>query len=162
VAVVIDFLLLLVASLAILAFALGQRNEASAPANPPAAAESAMNPGSAPTGGTTPGESQSPKQEIHWLSLEDALACHAETPGRPVLVFHTANDCGPCRRLSQNVFADPRVARLLNERFYAAITINEPGRVPRLDVYRSGSLPLRDVRPFFTADRFLHWLERLL
>ena len=53
---------------------------------------------------------------VAWRSLEAGEA-EASASGRPILYDVGAEWCAPCKTLDRQVFADPEVAALVNERF---------------------------------------------
>ena len=57
------------------------------------------------------------KEKIHWISFEEAEKLNKEKP-LPILVDIYTDWCGWCKVMDKNTFADPEVARILNEKFY--------------------------------------------
>ncbi len=57
-------------------------------------------------------------QEIHWLSMEEALEAQAKKPKKIFMDVYTSW-CGPCRMLEAKTFKNPDVAKYINEHFYA-------------------------------------------
>jgi thiol:disulfide interchange protein DsbD len=58
-----------------------------------------------------------PKLELTWRHSEPEAVAAAKASGRPLLIDFTAEWCLPCKELEVNIFADPRVAQLMQERF---------------------------------------------
>ncbi len=56
--------------------------------------------------------------EIHWMSLDEALAAQKVKPKKIMMDAYT-NWCGPCKMLDRNTFHDPNVVQYVNEHFYA-------------------------------------------
>lgn len=91
---------------------------------------------------------------VRWTSAEVPTGA---VPGQPVLYYFSAEWCRPCRRLQQEVFADPDAAKVLNEKFLCvrvdaeddtekAQTLRQKYQIdglPTLIVSRAGGDPLR-------------------
>ena len=70
---------------------------------------------------TTPKKVSKPTvddKEIHWMSIEEALAKQKEEPKKIFLDAYT-KWCGPCKMLDRNTFHDKNVVKYVNEHFYA-------------------------------------------
>ena len=52
--------------------------------------------------------------EINWLDYEDA---RAQNSSKPIFVFGEMKFCSTCQAMKAEVFSQPAVAKLLNERF---------------------------------------------
>lgn len=67
---------------------------------------------------------------IRWVTPEEGLRLATAT-GRPMMLDFTADWCGPCHMLDEQVFRDPSIAREVNERFIAVRVVDrkrEEGR----------------------------------
>lgn len=54
---------------------------------------------------------------VQWMTLEEALQ-KSKTEKRPVFIDVYTDWCGWCKVMDKNTFNDPKVSRLLNEKFY--------------------------------------------
>ena len=70
---------------------------------------------------------------VHWVSIEEG-ARMAATSNQPIMLFFTAEWCGPCHMLEGEVFSNADVARDINERVVAVRVLDrkrEEGRNPQ-------------------------------
>jgi len=61
---------------------------------------------------------QNEKQEINWVSFEEAVELNKTTP-KPIIVDIYATWCGPCKRLNKVTFKNKVIVEYINENFYA-------------------------------------------
>ena len=57
-------------------------------------------------------------KEIHWMSLEEAVAAQQKNPKKIFMDAHT-KWCGPCKLLDKKTFHNPDVVKYMNENYYA-------------------------------------------
>jgi len=104
------------------------------------------------------------------LSLRAGAAESAAT-GKPVLVFATADWCGPCQAFKRSTLVDPRVEELIRRRFVpvylnidleqdAAATLNIRA-IPASIILRDGA-PSAKLEGGAPTDKYLAWLESAL
>lgn len=56
--------------------------------------------------------------EIHWLTWDEAIKANEKSKKKFFIDFYT-DWCGWCKRMDKSTFADPAVAKYVNENFYA-------------------------------------------
>jgi thioredoxin-related protein len=54
---------------------------------------------------------------VKWLTLEEAMK-KAQTDKRPIFIDVYTDWCGWCKVMDKETFSDPKVAELLNDKFY--------------------------------------------
>lgn len=57
-------------------------------------------------------------QEIHWVSLKQAIELQKKSPKKIMIDVYT-NWCGPCKMLDKNTFHNPDVVKYVNDNYYA-------------------------------------------
>ena len=91
---------------------------------------------------------KSPTDLIRWVPIENAARL-AEMTQKPILYEFSAEWCGPCHQMEDEVFRDSKLAALINEKFIPVKVVDrqrETGRNPpevaRLEAqYRVGAFP---------------------
>lgn len=58
-----------------------------------------------------------PQGEVQWLTLEEAVE-KSKTEKRKIFVDVYTDWCGWCKVMDKNTFSEPKVAKILNEKFY--------------------------------------------
>ena len=61
---------------------------------------------------------QEKQETIHWMSFEEAVERCANEPKMVFIDVYT-DWCGWCKRMDQSTFANPVIAKYMNEHFYA-------------------------------------------
>jgi uncharacterized protein YyaL (SSP411 family) len=98
-----------------------------------------------------------PPERVAWRSdLPGALA-EARTANKPVLLYFTAQWCGPCQYMRRNVFTDAGVAAAMRER-YIPVRVDHDQRQDLIARYQVATIPWfavldPDGRPVRLLDR---------
>lgn len=58
-----------------------------------------------------------PADEVKWLTFEEAME-KSKTEKRKIFIDVYTDWCGWCKVMDKNTFSEPKVAKLLNEKFY--------------------------------------------
>jgi thioredoxin-related protein len=58
------------------------------------------------------------EESVKWMSFEQAVEL-SKTEKRKIFIDVYTDWCGWCKVMDKNTFSDPKVAKLLNEKFYA-------------------------------------------
>lgn len=58
------------------------------------------------------------QEKIQWMDFEEAVSACAKNPKKIFVDVYT-DWCGWCKRMDQTTFADPAVAKYMNENYYA-------------------------------------------
>ena len=66
----------------------------------------------------TSGIPKASEGSVNWMTFEEALL-KSKTEKRPVFIDVYTDWCGWCKVMDKNTFNDPKVSKLLNEKFYA-------------------------------------------
>ncbi len=69
-----------------------------------------------------------PKENIKWLTMEEAAAKIKSEP-RKVLIDVYTDWCGWCKKMDKSTFSDPTVAAYINKNYYA-VKLNAESKAP--------------------------------
>lgn len=65
-----------------------------------------------------PSKTATEPETINWLTLEEAQALSEKEPRKIIMDVYT-DWCGWCKKMDKTTFADEKVAKFVNEHFYA-------------------------------------------
>ncbi|WP_165698857.1 thioredoxin family protein [Bremerella volcania] len=85
--------------------------------------------------------------DVDYPALLPSVFDRARSAGKPVVLYFGASWCVPCRRMSQETFADPTVKSLLDRCIFEKIDADERADLSK----QAGARALPDVR-FVSAD----------
>jgi len=57
-------------------------------------------------------------EAIHWITFQKAVELAQKKPKHIIIDVYTSW-CGPCKMMSKNTFENPKIAKYINERYYA-------------------------------------------
>ncbi len=66
------------------------------------------------------------QEKVNWLGFEEAIKLNKENP-KPILLDVYADWCGYCKKMDRDTYANPTIAKYINENFYA-IKMNGEGK----------------------------------
>lgn len=104
------------------------------------------------------------------MTVEQAISRGTES-GKPVLIYATADWCGPCQRFKKGPLSDAKVASFITQNFEAVyLDVDhhpdlasklEVETIPAMRVLRPGKPPVK-LNEYMEADRLVAWLESTL
>jgi len=87
-------------------------------------------------------QSYTPSNNIQWVRDFDAARQTAETMDRPMLLYFTADWCGPCKQMHRNVWPKQDVERLVNGQTVPVyLDIDDPAVEPIAMRYQVNAIP---------------------
>ncbi len=95
--------------------------------------------------------------EIHWMSLEEALELQKTAPKKIFMDVYT-KWCGPCKMLDKNTFHNPDVVKYVNEHYYG---VKFDAESPTPIVYKGTTYSNPTYDPNKRGRNGVHELSRL-
>lgn len=115
----------------------------------------------------------SANDRIKWRYSYNQAVIEAEENDKPVLVYFTADWCGPCKQMKTWVFSDKSIAQYIEEGFvpvkvdlsteglpdqYLADKYNVTG-IPTMLTLTTSGRPISASTGSLTKDQFMAWLD---
>jgi len=80
-----------------------------------------------------------PAERVPWRSDLPAALAEARAANKPVLLYFTAEWCGPCQYMRRNVFTDAGVAKAMDA--YVPVRVDHDARQDLVFKYRVEGMP---------------------
>ena len=105
---------------------------------------------------------------LPWRKDLDAAKREAAQVGKPLLVYFTADWCGPCQEMKKTTWADPRVAVAIHEYIPVKIDVDEQADVakrfnvsgiPRIQMLLPNGQPGQSLVGYISPDETADWLK---
>ncbi len=103
---------------------------------------------------------RTPDNDVRWVRGAAGLEAMGE-PNRPVLLYFTAEWCGPCKMMRKAVWPDERVERAVNTAVVPVyVDVDDPSNRPLVAEHRVEAMPtfllIRDGRPMARMTGYLN------
>jgi protein disulfide-isomerase len=110
-----------------------------------------------------------PSEKIAWRTNLGAAQHEAATSNKQVLLYFTADWCGPCQQMKRTVFSDDEVERAL--RFHVPVKIDVDQQPVLARKYGATSIPrmvlvdddgeiVHEASGAMTSQQFIAWVKR--
>ncbi|MEA2709771.1 MAG: hypothetical protein QOF78_2372 [Phycisphaerales bacterium] len=106
-----------------------------------------------------------PAEVIPWRTDLAAALAEARTANKPVLLYFTAEWCGPCQYMRRNIWTEPSVARAMES--YVPVRVDHDQRPDLIRAYQVEGMPWfgvldPDGRPTRILNRGLETPEQMI
>ncbi len=109
-----------------------------------------------------------PKEIVPWRSDFNAARTEAQSSGKPVLAYFTADWCGPCHAMKSTTWADANVEQAL--RGYVPVRVDVDLNTPVAVQYDAQTIPMfavldgegkvvKSTGGYLDPEAFLAWLK---
>ncbi|HEV2292383.1 MAG TPA: thioredoxin family protein [Tepidisphaeraceae bacterium] len=109
-----------------------------------------------------------PKEIVPWRSDLSAARTEAQTSGRPVLAYFTADWCGPCHSMKSTTWADAGVEEALRRYVPVRIDVDLNSAaameynaqvIPKFAVLDAAGNVVKSAEGYMDPQQFLAWLN---
>lgn len=109
-----------------------------------------------------------PKEIVPWRSDLSAARAEAQTSGRPVLAYFTADWCGPCHTMKSTTWADTSVEEALRRYVPVRIDVDlnsaaameyDAQVIPKFAVLDGAGNVVKSAEGYMDPQQFLAWLN---
>lgn len=109
-----------------------------------------------------------PAESVPWRTDLDSARVEAAQAGKPVLLYFTADWCGPCQKMKQTTWSDPQVTDVLRAYVPVKIDVDAKGDVarrfgvrsiPRVQLMTPDGKPGQARSGYVTSADMVQWLR---
>ena len=110
-----------------------------------------------------------PRERVAWRDNYDAAVVESRHSGKPILLYFTANWCGPCQQMKRQTWNDPNVSAAVDRWIPVKIDVDQhpdlarrfgATSIPRLLVLDADQNPVKIRTGFGKANEIVAWLNR--